>query len=135
MTEQIWNVAVSTHFATGQLRGYFGGSPSQGLEPPIEFFKLLAFYIASNTLSSIYWAVPFGQSDLDTMMKQAQDVLKWYDNMQNPVPSWYLKDFYIQWIDGVLYRMKEPFYFSLFLRRSLLYPMFVIGLSTIKNQL
>jgi len=52
----------------------------------------LAFYIASNTLSSIYWAVPFGQSDLDTMMKQSQDVLEWFDNMKNPVPTWYMKD-------------------------------------------
>jgi len=88
----VWSAAASPHFATGQLRGYFGGSPSHGLEPPLEFFKLLAFYIASNTLSSIYWAVPFGQSDLDTMMKQAQDVLEWFDNMQNPVPTWYLRD-------------------------------------------
>jgi len=83
----VWSAAASPHFATGQLRGYFDG------EPPMEFFKLLAFYIASNTLSSIYWAVPFGQSDLDTMMKQAQDVLEWFDNMNNPVPSWYLKDY------------------------------------------
>jgi len=80
----VWSAAVSPHFATGQLRGYFGG------EPPMEFFKLLAFYIASNTLSSIYWSIPFGQSDLNTMMKQAHDVLEWFDNMQNPVPSWYL---------------------------------------------
>jgi len=102
----VWSAAVSPHFATGQLRGYFGG------EPPIEFFKLLAFYIASNTLSSIYWAIPFGQSDLDTMMKQSQDVLLWFDNMKKPVPTWYHKDFYIQWIDGVPHRMKEPFDFS-----------------------
>jgi len=80
----VWSAAASPHFATGQLRGYFGG------EPPLEFFKLLAFYISSNTLSSIYWAIPFGQSDLDTMMKQSQDVLRWYDNMNNPVPTWYL---------------------------------------------
>lgn len=82
----VWSAAASPHFATGQLRGYFGG------EPPLEFFKLLAFYIASNTLSSIYWAVPFGQSDLDAMMKQAQDVLTWFDNMKNPVPTWYKRN-------------------------------------------
>ena len=51
------------------------------------------FIHASNTLSSIYWAVPFGPSDLATMMKQAQDVLSWFDNMQNPVPTWYLSDY------------------------------------------
>ena len=50
----VWSAVASPHFATGQLRGYFGG------EPPIKFFKLIAFYIASNTLSSIYWAVPLG---------------------------------------------------------------------------
>ena len=80
----VWSVAASPHFATGQLHGYFSG------EPPPEFFKLLAFYISSNTLSSIYWAIPFGSSDLDIMMMQSQDVLRWYDNMQNPVPEWYL---------------------------------------------
>ena len=80
----VWSAAASPHFATGQLRGYFGG------EPPMEFFRLLAFYIASNTLSSIYWAIPFGQADLDIMMKQAQDVLKWFNNMKNPMPTWYL---------------------------------------------
>jgi isopentenyldiphosphate isomerase len=83
----VWSAATSPHFATGQLCGYFGG------EPPIEFFKLLAFYISSNTLSSIYWAVPFGSSDLDTMMKQSQDVLRWYDNMRNPIPTWYLRGY------------------------------------------
>ena len=102
----VWCAAVSPHFASGQLRGYFGG------EPPIEFFRLLAFYIASNTLSSIYWAIPFGQGEIDTMMKQSQDVLAWYDNMQNPVPTWYLKDFYIQYIDGIPFKLKSPFDFS-----------------------
>ncbi|MDR2558368.1 MAG: phosphotransferase [Oscillospiraceae bacterium] len=106
----VWSAASSPHFSTGQLRGYFGG------EPPLEFFKLLAFYISSNTLSSIYWAIPFGQSDIDVMMKQSQDVLRWYDNMKNPVPTWYLKDFYIQYIDGVPLKLKSPFDFS-FLRR------------------
>jgi len=80
----VWSAAASPHFATGQLRGYFSG------EPPLDFFKLLAFYIASNTLSSIYWAIPFGSSDLDTMMQQSQDVLRWFDNMKNPIPTWYL---------------------------------------------
>jgi len=83
----VWSADASPYFATGQLCGYFGG------EPPIEFFKLLAFYIASNTMSSIYWAIPFGQSDLDTMMKQSQDVLAWFSNMQNPIPTWYLSDY------------------------------------------
>ena len=99
----VWSASVSPFFATGQVRGYFGG------EPPMKFFQLLAFYIASNTLSSVYWAIPFGQDEVDTMMKQTQDVLAWFDNMHNPVPTWYLKDLYIQYIDGVPLKLKGPF--------------------------
>ncbi|MDD4001122.1 MAG: phosphotransferase [Bacilli bacterium] len=85
----VWSATASSHFATGQIRGYFG------CEPPLKFFKLLAYYISVNTLSSIYWAISLEQSDLDTMIKQAQAVLKWFDNLKNPMPSWYLKDFCI----------------------------------------
>jgi aminoglycoside phosphotransferase (APT) family kinase protein len=80
----VWSATVSSHFATGQLNGYFDG------KPPIEFFKLLAFYISSNTLSSIYWAISFGEKEIATMKKQAKDVLFWFGNMNNLVPTWYL---------------------------------------------
>jgi serine/threonine-protein kinase len=106
----VWSATASPHFATGQLRGYFGG------EPPIEFFKLLAFYISSNTLSSIYWAIPFGEEEITTMKNQARDVLSWFDNMNNPVPTWYLKDFYVQYIDDIPYMLKAPFDMS-FIRK------------------
>jgi serine/threonine-protein kinase len=99
----VWSATVSPHFATGQLNGYFGG------RPPIEFFKLLAFYISSNTLSSIYWAVPFGEEEVTIMKNQARDVLSWFDNMDNPVPTWYLDNFYIQYIDNMPYKLKAPF--------------------------
>ncbi|WP_107838258.1 aminoglycoside phosphotransferase family protein [Metasolibacillus meyeri] len=81
----VWSAAASPHFATGQLNGYFDG------KPPIEFFKLLAFYISSNTLSSMYWAIPFGEKEIVTMKNQAKDILSWFDNMNNPVPTWYLE--------------------------------------------
>lgn len=84
----VWSAQTSPRFATGQLQGYFDG------EPPGEFFRLLAFYIASNTLSSIYWAMPFGQDEIDTMLQQTQDVLSWYNNMQSVVPSWYMQSLY-----------------------------------------
>jgi serine/threonine-protein kinase len=103
----VWSAAASPHFATGQLRGYFGG------EPPMEFFKLLAFYIASNQLASLSWAMSFGQAEIDVMLKQTQDVLEWFDNMNNPKPSWYLDDIYVQQeIDGISHKLKEPYDFS-----------------------
>jgi serine/threonine-protein kinase len=99
----VWSATVSPHFATGQINGYFNGTP------PIEFFKLLAFYISSNTLSSIYWAISFGQEEITTMKNQARDVLSWFDNMNNPIPTWYLEKIYVQYIDNVPYRLKVPF--------------------------
>lgn len=83
----VWSASVSSHFATGQLNGYFNG------RPPEQFFKLLAFYISSNTLSSIYWAIPFGEDQISVMKKQAAKVLNWFDGMNNPIPTWYLADF------------------------------------------
>jgi serine/threonine-protein kinase len=41
-----------------------------------------------------------------------ENVLRWFDNLQNPVPSWYLKDFYIQWTDGIPYKLKAAFNFT-----------------------
>lgn len=100
----------SPHFATGMVKGYFDGKPS------LEFWRLLAFYIWSNLLSMIYWAVPYGQNELNTSMNLVQDALAWYDNMQNPVPAWYMADFYFQYTDGVPYKLKATFDFS-FLRK------------------
>lgn len=79
----VFSATVSPKFATGIIDGYFGG------RPPELFFQLLAFYIASNTLSSLPWAIRFGQQEIDTMQKQARDVLLWFNNMRNPVPTWY----------------------------------------------
>jgi len=82
----VFTAQDSPYFPTGMLRGYFGG------EPPAEFFPLLAFYIASNMLSNITWAINM-QSSLDFMVKLNSDILRWHDNMRNPVPSWHLKDY------------------------------------------
>ncbi|MGN8768829.1 aminoglycoside phosphotransferase family protein [Paenibacillus barengoltzii] len=83
----VWSAKVSPHFATGQIHGYFHGNP------PDEFFTLLALYIGNNALSSIPWAIPFGEVKVAVMQQQARDVLTWFDGMRNPVPAWYLSDF------------------------------------------
>ncbi len=85
----VWSAMASPHFATGQLHGYFDG------EPPMEFFKLMDVYIAVLVLSLISsWAVTseFGHN---VTLKLSQDVLKWFDDMQDPVPTWYLRDFHL----------------------------------------
>lgn len=79
----VWGAQVSPLFASGMVNGYFDGNV------PLLFWKLLALYISSNTLSSLPWAIPFGQSQIETMQKQAEEILQWYNNMNDVVPSWY----------------------------------------------
>lgn len=81
----VWFAQVWPLFASGMVNAYFDN------EVPLEFWKLLALYISSNMLSSIPWAISFGESEVNTMLKQAKDVLSWYKNMQDPVPIWYIK--------------------------------------------
>lgn len=85
----VWCAQKSPLFASGMVNGYFDG------EAPLDFWKLLALYISSNTLSSVYWAIPFGQDEVNTMLNQAKEVLAWYDNMRNPIPTWYFKGYYL----------------------------------------
>lgn len=78
-----WSAYASPHFATGQINGYFDG------EPPAEFFNLLALYMSVLLLTLMSsWAVSsdFGR---DVTVKLSQDMLKWFDNMRKPVPTWY----------------------------------------------
>lgn len=83
-----WDVALSPIFATGRLDGYFNGNV------PEEFWRLIALYISAGTLSSLPWAIPFGDEEIEVMRRLARDVLGWYDNMTHIVPNWYVKGFY-----------------------------------------
>lgn len=82
-----WCSEVSSHFASGRIHGYFNN------DVPEQFFKLMALYIASNQLSSISWAVPFGEEQVQVMLSRAQDILREYDGFRSFVPSWYIPSF------------------------------------------
>lgn len=82
----VWCAQTAPAFARGMVDGYFDG------EVPMEFWKLLALYISSNTLSSLPWAVPFGEPEIQIMRTQAAQILEWYDSMNNVIPSWYRKE-------------------------------------------
>ena len=79
----VWCAQAAPAFARGMVDGYFDGAV------PDEFWRLLALYIATNTISSLPWAIPFGQEEVDVMLKQGRDVLHWYDGMREIVPLWY----------------------------------------------
>ena len=78
-----WCAQLSPAFASGMADGYFGGPP------PEVFWRLLALYICTNALSSLPWAIPFGEGEVRTMLRQAADILAWYDGMQTVIPGWY----------------------------------------------
>ena len=80
----VWCAQAASAFASGMVDGYFDGNV------PVDFWKLLALYICSNTLSSLPWAIPFGDGEIQVMRKQAAQVLEWYDGMKNVVPTWYI---------------------------------------------
>ena len=79
----VWSAKKAPLFSSAIVNAYFDGNV------PLAFWKLLALYISSNTLSSLPWAIPFGDDQIQLMINQGKDVLRWYDQMRNPVPSWY----------------------------------------------
>ena len=79
----VWCAQTAPRFASGMVDGYFEG------DVPVKFWRLLALYICSNTLSSVPWAIPFGERQVKVMLDQARDVLNWYDGMTRIVPRWY----------------------------------------------
>ncbi len=79
----VWCAQKAPAFATGMVEGYFNGAV------PMEFWQLLALYIASNALSSLPWAIPYGEKEIAVMRQQAGEILDWYDNMTRAVPKWY----------------------------------------------
>lgn len=83
----VWAAQSSPEFASGMINGYFDN------DVPELFWKLLKLYIGSNTLSSVPWAIPFGDEQINVMLNQAKDVLEWYDNYKLLIPKWYTKDF------------------------------------------
>lgn len=82
-----WCAGMSGIFASGRINGYFNN------EVPDLFFRLMSLYIASNQLSTVHWAIPFGQEEVDIMLERAGNVLDWYDEFQTYVPNWYLPNY------------------------------------------
>jgi Predicted aminoglycoside phosphotransferase len=74
-------------FASGQINGYFNN------EVPEKFWKLLMYYISASAITSIVWAKYFAPDKLSSILKMNTDILHWSDNMKNPVPTWYIKEF------------------------------------------
>lgn len=79
----VWCAQKAPVFAKGIVDGYFVSNV------PEDFWKLLALYISVNTLSSMPWAIPFGEEQIAVMRNQALEILSWYENMTRIIPTWY----------------------------------------------
>ena len=55
------------------------------------FWKLFTFYIACSAITSIVWAKYFAPECMDEIMKLNMDIVRWHDEMKNPIPIWYDK--------------------------------------------
>lgn len=78
-----WCVEASPQFASGMVDGYFDGAV------PDAFWRLLALYVGCNLLASFPWAIPYGKGEVQTMQRQAKEVLSWYHGFDGGVPAWY----------------------------------------------
>lgn len=83
---QSFDVEHSIAFSVGEIQGYFNG------EPPIDFWKIQAVYVAHGSLYSIKWAEKFGQKEVDGMTKRCLEAFNHYDNFNLIIPKWYLQN-------------------------------------------
>lgn len=81
-----WGQEPHAHYLTGMIHGYFGA------EPPARFFAMLSYYFACDALSALCYTfldAENGVSPEDGRIHM-KNILCWFHNMQNPVPTWYL---------------------------------------------
>jgi len=78
-----FSVRVSEAYASGSIDGYFD------CNIPDTFFPLLALYIAVNQISSLPWALQFGDSEINFMKELSDQILDWYDDFNITIPKWY----------------------------------------------
>lgn len=78
-----FSVRVSEAYASGCIDGYFKN------EIPETFFALLALYISVNQISSLPWALKFGESEINFTKDMSNQILYWYDDFKMIIPRWY----------------------------------------------
>lgn len=79
----LFSSLISEPFTLGQINGYFDN------KIPDDFFNILSLYVADVLLFSIVWAIPFGVSEVEGMIKRAEKILENYDNFKTTIPKWF----------------------------------------------
>ena len=82
-----WTVDKSKYFATGQIKGYFGG------DAPENFWTLLKLYLAQGCFHNIPWSVNTGDKEqIESSVRHARDIVEWFDDFKTTEPTWYLSN-------------------------------------------
>ena len=80
-----WGEEPNARHITGLINGYFDNTP------PRAFFELLAYYFASDALSALcYTILGLEACEPEDGRRHMDNVLRWFDNMNNIMPAWYL---------------------------------------------
>jgi serine/threonine-protein kinase len=83
-----WGKQPPAHYFTGMIDGYFDGAP------PSDFFEMFSYYYACDALSALcFTAIGEECGSPEDGRQHMQNIINWFDNMQNPVPTWYLKGY------------------------------------------
>ena len=82
-----WGSEPLAHFCTGFINGYFDD------EVPGEFFRLLSYYLAYDALAALCDTSIGEQGKPEDGKRHMENILRWFNYMQNPLPIWYLREF------------------------------------------
>ena len=83
-----WGKEPPAHYFTGMINGYFDN------DPPHDFFELLSYYFASDALSALcYSFLGLEPCTPEDGRRHMENVLRWFGDMNNPIPIWYKADF------------------------------------------
>lgn len=53
----------------------------------------MLLYISTNQIGSISWAKSFGQREIDTMIRQTKNIVKWFNGFEEYIPKWYINSY------------------------------------------
>ena len=81
-----WGSEPSAYFFTGLIKGYFNG------EPPNDFFKVFSYYLAYDALAALCDTSVHNQGEPEVGRRHMESIMRWTDNFQNPIPTWYLSE-------------------------------------------
>lgn len=83
MWGMFWDAHSSPYFVTGQLHGYFGR------ELATSYFPQITFYAAIYLIYVFFIRAASSPIARENQTKSSVAFLSWFDDMRNPVPSWY----------------------------------------------